>query len=54
MEQLFTIDEVAEHLKISRRSVYSLISRGELKVFKVGSLTRIRESDLKYYIERGR
>ncbi len=54
METLYTIDEVAEHLKISRRSVYTLISRNELKTIRVGHRTRICESDLKEYIARGR
>ena len=49
MERILTISDVAEHLKVSNRTVYSLISKGDLLAVKIGG-TRVRESDLQKYI----
>ena len=46
----FTTDEVAEILKISRRTVLNEISRDNLRAKKVGSRYRITENALKEYM----
>jgi excisionase family DNA binding protein len=48
-EQIFTVSDVAKHLKVSNRTVYSLISKGDIPAVKIGG-TRVRESDLQKYI----
>ena len=45
MEKLYTLPEVAEILKVSRKSVYRYIQSGKLKATKVGQW-RIKQSDL--------
>lgn len=50
--ELLTIPQAAERLKVSRNTVYRLISAGELPVVEVGSVSRINEDDLKEYIDR--
>lgn len=40
MGKKLTLDEVAEELRIHKRSVRRLISRGELPAVHVGSLSR--------------
>jgi excisionase family DNA binding protein len=37
-----TVDEVAQHLKVSRRWVYDSIRRGELAAVPVGRYLRVR------------
>lgn len=43
--------QVAARLGVSRRTVERLIAGQELKSVKVGSLTRVRESELLRYLE---
>lgn len=50
--ELLTIPQVAARLKVSRNTVYRLISAGELPVVEVGSVSRVAEADLQKYIER--
>jgi excisionase family DNA binding protein len=53
---LLTLDEVAEELRCSRRTVYRLIAqrRGGLPVVTLtkGGPMRVKRSDLERYIER--
>ncbi|WP_080844184.1 helix-turn-helix transcriptional regulator [Cytobacillus gottheilii] len=44
--KIYTPDEVAAFLKISKHTVYELIKRGELAAFKVGKKMRIEEREL--------
>ncbi|WP_282155530.1 helix-turn-helix transcriptional regulator [Cytobacillus gottheilii] len=44
--KIYTPDEVAALLKISKHTVYELIKRGELASFKVGKKMRIEEREL--------
>ena len=43
-EKLMTSDEVAEYLGITKRFVYKLIQRGQLKCYRVGNKKDIRIS----------
>jgi excisionase family DNA binding protein len=36
MNEVFTIDEAAEQLRVSRWSVYNLIRSGQLRTIKIG------------------
>ena len=48
-----TIDEVAEILKVSRRTVEGhLYEKRDLKYFKVGKEVRIREMDIRKFLGR--
>lgn len=48
---LLTASEVARRLCVSKRMVFKLISKGELKVCHIGRATRIRERELERYVE---
>lgn len=50
IEKLFTIQEVAEILRVSGRSVTRYIESGKLKASKIG-VWRIKESDLNAFLE---
>ncbi len=52
MEEIFTIPEVASYLKISKSKVYSLVQTGEIPHLKIGRNVRIRETELKQWIEK--
>lgn len=47
---LLTMDQAANHLQVSRSSLYREVARGRLHVVKVGHLTRIRLEDLEAYV----
>lgn len=49
-EKLLTIQEVAEILRVSTRSVNRYIELGKLKASKIG-VWRIKESDLNAFLE---
>ena len=48
---LLTIDEVADHLRISVRTVRRLIQTGELPIVPIGRSLRIRRCDLSAYVD---
>jgi excisionase family DNA binding protein len=50
--ELLTIPQAAKRLKVSRNTVYRLISAGELPAVTVSSVQRVAEVDLQKYIER--
>jgi excisionase family DNA binding protein len=42
--------EVAQILQVSRAKAYELLKRGEMPVIRIGTLVRVRRSDLESYI----
>lgn len=52
MENLLTVEEVAEILRISESTAKIWVSRRRFPVVKVGRLTRISPQDLKDWIEK--
>ena len=50
MEPYYTPDEIAERLKITRRTIYQWLKQGRLKGVKLGDLWRVSESDLKAFL----
>lgn len=50
-EQLLTVAEVADHMRVSSMTVYRLIKAGSLKAVRVGKNYRIRISDLDAYLQ---
>jgi putative molybdopterin biosynthesis protein len=54
--KLLTVQEVAETMKVSEKTVRRLIKRGDLAAYKVGERgqLRVKECDLKQYVEAKR
>lgn len=54
--ELLTLNEVAEHLTVSRRTVERLISAGRIRVVRVGRRVRVTTRELEAFIasQRGR
>ena len=51
--KLYTLKEAAEILRISRQALYNNISRGRLKLTKVGKEYRLTEEQLQDIIKNG-
>lgn len=50
--RLLTLDEVAEHLGVPRKSVYGYIHQHGLPAARVGRHLRVRPADLEAWLER--
>jgi len=44
--EIFTLDEVAAYLRVSKRTVFRLASRGKIPAFKLGGTWRFRRAKL--------
>ena len=51
--QTYTPEEVANILKVTRRTVYNYIKNGDLKAVKMGKYLRISGTNLQDFIEHG-
>lgn len=49
-EDILTIREVADYLKVTERTLYRLVQNGKLPAFKVGNSWRFRREDLERWI----
>lgn len=45
-EEILTVREVAEFLKVTERTIYRLATEGQIPSFKVGGSWRFQRSDL--------
>ena len=50
MQKLYTIQEIADILKVSKKTIYRYIESGKLKATKIGQW-RIKEEDLNKLIK---
>ena len=51
--RVYTLDEVAEVLKITRRTLYTYVKEGKLKAVKIGREWRVSEAALQDFIDKG-
>lgn len=49
----YTPEEVADILKVTRRTVYNYIKKGSLKAVKMGKYLRVSEANLQDFIDHG-
>ena len=49
--EVYTLDEVADILQITRRTIYTWIKEGRIKAFKVGRYWRVRREELDRILE---
>ncbi len=52
MGRFLTVGEVARHLRVSNMTVYRLVKQGQLAAVRVGRGYRIREDDVRKYLEQ--
>lgn len=50
--RFMTVSEVARHLRVSNMTVYRLINSGQLPAVRVGRGYRMREDDVRRYLEQ--
>ncbi|MFJ7980876.1 substrate-binding domain-containing protein [Lysinibacillus xylanilyticus] len=53
-EHSYTIEEVAQLLKVSKLTIYDLVKKGDLPVFRVGRQMRVDRNDLQLYIQKSK
>lgn len=53
MIKLYTLQEVADILKITRRTLYNYIKEGKLQAVKMGKYWRVEEAKLQEFISTG-
>lgn len=51
--KLYTIEEVTDVLKVSRRTIYTYLKEGKLKAVKIGKYWRVSEENLQEFISTG-
>jgi len=50
-DEILTLPEVAQLLKVAEKTVYTMAQKGELPAFKVGGQWRFRRADLDTWID---
>lgn len=51
-DEILTLKEVAEHLKLAEKTAYRLAAEGKLPGFKVGGSWRFQKVDVEAWIEK--
>jgi len=51
VDEVMTIPEVADHLKVTRQTIHKLMKEGKIKTFKIGRSTRILRSEIERFIQ---
>ena len=51
--KVYTLDEVAAILKVTRRTLYTWIKAGQLKAVKMGKYWRVSEQALQEFTAKG-
>ena len=52
-EQLYTINETCDILKVTRKTIYTWINENKLQAVRVGSRYRISESAIEDFVTNG-
>ncbi|MFO8023500.1 MAG: helix-turn-helix domain-containing protein [Perlabentimonas sp.] len=52
MKSVYTPDEIANGLKVSKLAVYKWLQKGKLKGFKAGKMWRVTREDLEAFLGR--
>lgn len=53
IERLYDLKEASKIVKVTRQTLYNHIRAGKLKAAKIGRDYKIKESNLRQYIEQG-
>lgn len=49
-DEILTVKELAEYLKIAKKTAYRFVSEGKIPSFKVGSAWRFRKAEIDRWI----
>lgn len=50
-DQIMTVKEVAEYLKLNDRTVYRMATSGDIPAFKVGASWRFKQTEIEKWIK---
>lgn len=50
--KLYTIEEIAQILRVTQRTIYNYIKEEELPAIKIGKHWRVRHEHLELYLEK--
>jgi excisionase family DNA binding protein len=53
-DEIMTLKEVAEYLKLAEKTAYRLAAEGKLPGFKAGGSWRFKQSDIENWIEQSK
>ena len=53
-DRLLTLDDLAEYLSVSRRTIYRLLGGNNLPAYRVGGQLRFRREDVDKWLENKR
>lgn len=51
--KVYTLEEIAEILHVTRRTLYNYVKDGKLKAIKLGRVWRVTEDALKEFLSTG-
>lgn len=51
-DQLLTVDDLAEYLQLSTKTIYRMLRRGQLPCYRVGNQWRFRKSIIDAWLEQ--
>lgn len=51
--KVYTLDEVAEILKVTKRTLYNYVKEGKLQAFKMGKYWRVTDENLQAFLSTG-
>lgn len=51
--KVYTLDEVADILKVSRRTLYTYVKEGKLSAVKMGKYWRVSQENLQAFVSTG-
>ena len=54
MENLLTLYELADYLKLDKFTIYRMVYRGELPAIKVANQWRFKEKDITKWLEKNK
>ena len=50
-DKLYTLQEVADYLRVTRQTIYNYVAAKKLKAFKAGREYRVTEEELQAFIK---
>lgn len=51
-DEIWTIRELADYLRLKEKTAYALVAKGEIPGFKVGGSWRFKKHDIESWIEK--
>jgi len=50
--EILTVPEVALYLRVTSKTVYTLVRRGDLRGFRVGRVLRVHRTDVEQFMKQ--